>query len=216
MLYHFPYLATVYKRQASQECSKTSAHKILRIPPWSLETNISDTLQTKIEKDFFPLHGYKDLPKSVMLLFLNWKTCMLPTFLLTISLSNSCFIPKPKSSLLTSFQFVLSATSSFISKLAVLALSSTSFLKNVARNDLRSVSRLSAREGAISLSVWYRTSKEFSVLVMPSKNCNFSGTSESFWIEQRWSQLVFAAIFPLPGFLGRPFQKSMISKLFGP
>ena len=160
---------------------------ILRIPPWSLKTNISDTLQTKIEKDFFQLHGCKDLPKSLMLLFLNRTTCILATFLLTISLLNSYFIPKPKSSLLTSFQFVLSATSSFISKLAVLALSSTSFLKNLAHNDLRSVSRLSARKRTISLSVWYRNSKEFSVLVMSSKNCNFSGTSESFWIEQRWS-----------------------------
>ena len=127
------------------------------------------------------------LAKNSNASFLNWKSCMLVAFVLSISLFNSHFIPKPKLRLLKSFRFYLSATSSFISKVVVLALSSTSFLINFAHNDLRSVSKLSARKENIGLSVWCRTRKQFSVLAMSSINCNFRGTSGSFWIERRWS-----------------------------
>lgn len=120
---------------------------------------------------FFHRMAAKPCPnlQHFFLFFLHWRTFMLVTFLLPICLFNSHFIPKPKSTLLTSFQFVLSATSSFISKLAFLALSSTSFLINFAHNDLRSVLWLSARKEIICLSVWYTTRTEISVLAMPSK-----------------------------------------------
>ena len=175
---------TVYT--AFREFFETSALRILRIPPWSLETNISGTFQTKIRANFFPLQACEDLPPKTPML--NWKTFMLVIFFLPVSLFNLYCKPNRKSALLISFWFVLSATSGFISKLADLALSSTSFLINFALNNLEKVPRLSARKGTIRLFVWHRTRKEFSVLTMSSKNCNFRGTSRSFWIEQSvWS-----------------------------
>ena len=134
------------------------------------------------QSGLFSIAWLQRLAKNSHASFLNWKTCMLVTFLLSISLFDSYFIPKPKLTLLIFFQFVLSATSSFISTLSGLALSTTSFLTNFTHNDLKSVSRLSAGE---SLSVWYRTRKEFNVFAMSSKNCNFRETIRSFWIEKK-------------------------------
>ena len=189
---------------AFREFFETSALKILRIPPWSLETNISGTFQTKIRAYFFPLHVCKDLPPKTRML--NWKTFMLVIFLLPVSLFNLYCIPNHKSALLISFWFVLSATSGFISKLADLALSSTSFLIKFALNNLEKVSRLSARKGTIRLFVWHVFKKTVTLggLVGPSELNKDDITGVC-------SNLSFSWLFSLR----KTFPKLMVSTILG-
>ena len=76
-------------------------------------------LANKDRSRLFSTAWLQRLAKNFNTSFLNWKTCILVTFPLSISLFNSYFIPNPKSTLLISFWFVSSGTSSFINKLAV-------------------------------------------------------------------------------------------------